>query len=219
MKPITDEEFNRFRDMCLNHEGWHLVSQDKWNIGYTMKTNSSSSLRLKLISNLFKPYSLELIFDMLNDPKYRKEWDVNLLERRVIEEIDEHNEIEYYSIKMPIVTNRDFVYQRAWRFTENEFIIFNKSIKDKRFPPVSGLVRAFFHISGYMVRKENEGNKLYYICHNEWNGWIPNFLINTIGVDVCPSVLGKMAEGCKKYTEWLEKQQPYERPWKKLLYY
>ncbi|KAL7713062.1 Phosphatidylcholine transfer protein [Entamoeba marina] len=216
MLPITDKEFDEFREMCLNHDTWNKVSSDDVNQAYTIQTNTTSSLRLKIVSRLFEEFPMSLIFDVLHDPSFRNVWDVNVIKRKVIETIDEHNEIDYYSIKMPVVTNRDFVYHRAWRYTDDEFIIFNRSIKDDRAPEEKGLVRGFFHIGGYMVRKENGKCRLYYIVHNEWNGWIPNFVINTIGASVCPSVLGRLVDGCKTYEEWKQVQENQERPWKKL---
>ncbi|ELP95236.1 phosphatidylcholine transfer protein, putative [Entamoeba invadens IP1] len=217
MKPFTDAEFEEFKTMCISDDGWTLANHDDINTGYTTQTENSSTLRMKLKSKLFEPFSINLVFDMLSDPQFRAEWDGNILERKTIDTIDEHNEIDYYSVSMPVVSNRDFLYQRGWKYNKDEFIIMNKSVVDQRAPEVSGIVRANIRISGYMVRIEDGKCKLYYIAHNDWNGWIPSFIFNTFGPSFCPSVLNKMAAGCKKYEDWYKQQKPYERPWKKLI--
>ena len=216
MKPITNEEFDHFKELCLSQEGWNeVITQEKLK-AYTKKTETST-LKLKVITTVFDEFDMNTLFDVLMDTMYRSEWDTNVMEKKIIEQIDDYNEIQYYQVKMPVVTNRDFVYIKAWRYVDDEFIIFNRSVEDAREPPRSNFVRGSFEDCGYFVRKEEGKIVLYYIIHNEWNGWIPAFLVNKLGVQVCPNVIAKLAEGCRKYNDWKSKQNDHKAPWKALL--
>ena len=217
MKPISNEEFDHFKELCLSNEGWDEALKNESLTGFTMKTESSSTLKLKVISTVFDEFPMETVFDVLMDTMYRSEWDVNVMEKKVIEYIDNYNEIQYYQVKMPVVSNRDFVYIKAWRYVDDEFIIFNRSVEYELEPPRDGFVRANFQDCGYFARKENGKTVLYYVIHNEWNGWIPAFLINKLGVQVCPSVIAKLADGCRKYEDWKSKQKDHKAPWKEFI--
>ena len=217
MKPISNEEFERFKNMCLNQDGWTHASTTGAVDIFTMQTESSSTLRLKLISKSFDDIELDTIFEVLMDTAFRTQWDPNVMHKKIIEVIDDYNEIQYYQVKMPIVANRDFLYIKAWRYSPDEFIIFNRSIEDEREPPRNDFVRAFFHDCGYYVRKEEGRPILYYVLHNEWNGWIPSFFINRIGLSFCPSVIDKLVDGCHKYDNWKKEQKDHQAPWRKLM--
>ena len=40
------------------------------------------------------------LYDVLHDPDYRREWDENMIEGYNIEQIDECNDVGYYSAKV-----------------------------------------------------------------------------------------------------------------------
>jgi hypothetical protein len=42
----------------------------------------------------------DILYDVLHDPDYRKEWDENMIEGYNIEQIDTTNDVGYYSAKV-----------------------------------------------------------------------------------------------------------------------
>ena len=215
-KPMTKEDFDDFRKQCDSTENWNEVYTTETTKGYTQATESTSALKLKVISYDFKDMDPGLIYDVLHEPEFRRNWDTHLIERIPFKVIDECNDLNYYSLKMPVVSNRDYVYQRGWWYNKDktEFIICNRSITHPDYPDKKGFVRAIFYISGYMIRKNEKGETVfYYITHNEWNGWIPNWLVNSAGKSVCPKIIEGLFESCKKYPEWKSKHNPDVKPW------
>ena len=57
-------------------------------------TNVPNLIQLK---SVFKDVSAMVIFDVLNDPEYRKKWDVSMVEAYEICQLSPNNDIGYYA--------------------------------------------------------------------------------------------------------------------------
>ena len=51
------------------------------------------------IRSVFKDVSASLVYDVLHDPHYRKQWDTNMLEGYEICYLNPNNDIGYYACK------------------------------------------------------------------------------------------------------------------------
>jgi hypothetical protein len=63
----------------------------------------------------------EMLYEMLNNHSYRKVWDENMIEGKVIQMITPVDEVGYYAAKAPSpISNRDFVTHRTFRAFKDE---------------------------------------------------------------------------------------------------
>jgi hypothetical protein len=50
----------------------------------------------------FKDIPASLLYDVLHDSEYRAQWDDNMVEGFLIEQLDKHNDVGYYSAKVTL---------------------------------------------------------------------------------------------------------------------
>lgn len=132
--------------------------------------------------------------------------------------ISDTAEVGYYSAKMPTgVSNRDFCNLRTWqsRPKKGEWTIFNFSVKHKDCPEKKGFVRANSILTGYYIRKVEEGTEFNYYSQSDPKGWIPSFVINFLMTKLAPRLIEKLHAVSLKYDDWKAENNPDEKPWLK----
>jgi len=212
--PDTEEDFDKFVAACDSTEGWNLVHEEEGMKVWDMKSDLSPINIIKL-STHFKKIDPLVLYDVLHDPEYRATWDDHMVEGYNIQQIDANNDVGYYSAKgMLTVSGRDFVNQRAWRVKGDEYIIKNHSVKHPKAPEKKGFVRAWSFMTGYLVRKHEEGCTLVYYTQTDPKGWIPTMVVNKVTKSFAPKNIQKLAEHASKYNEWKAKNKPDHKPWR-----
>jgi len=219
-RPVTDAECDDFVNFAdSTGDQWRECYQSKdgkvkvWD----QKSQESAINIVKLIAQL--EVDALVLYDVLHDPDYRLEWDENMVEGYLIEQLDATNDVGYYSAKSPValVKGRDFVNQRSWRVKEStEYLIFNHSVVHPKKPVDHNFVRANSIRSGYLVRRgpTPTGSTLTYITQADPRGWIPAALINSLTTRFAPKLIHKLEEAAKRYPEWKAKHEPDRYPWR-----
>jgi len=212
--PDTEEDFDKFVTVCDSTGGWRVVHEDTSIKVWDMKSSESAINIVKIWAH-FKNVDPLVLYDVLHDPEYRATWDDHMVEGYNIQQIDPNNDVGYYSAKgMLSVSGRDFVNQRSWRVRDDEYIIKNHSVKHPNAPEKKGFVRAWSFMTGYLVRKHEQGCTLTYYTQTDPKGWIPTFVVNNVTKKFAPSNIQKLEEHAAKYTEWKANHDPHNKPWR-----
>jgi len=220
-RPATQEEFDEFvgfadstgtqwRTAYHSHDGKITV--------WDQKSDTSAVNIVKLVARLPELEALTL-YDVLHDPDYRKEWDDNMVEGYLIEQLDANNDVGYYSAKSPValVSPRDFVNERSWRVKDEgkEYVIMNHSVVHPKMPETKKFVRANSIKTGYLVRPHSEGGcVLTYITQTDVRGWIPTSLMNTLTTKFAPKLIERLERVGKGYHAWKSEHNPNSFPWR-----
>lgn len=179
--------------------------------------NSFLILDVSQLKYTFKDISAEVLYDVIHDPEYRRQWDEYMIEGYEICTLDATNDIGYYSVKCPsVMKNRDFVNERSWRVTEGEYMIFNHTVHHKDHPERKEFVRAFSFLTGYLLRPlEDKGCLFTYVTQTDMKGWIPAWVANKAATLFAPKVVDKMDKAARGYVEWKKENKPEWKPWLK----
>jgi len=214
-KLSTTEDFEYFKREAESMDGWHECYKNEMCQVWT-KSNEKSTIHVTRAHAVFRKLSPEILYDTLHDAEYRADWDDKMIEGKVIEQLDSFNEVGYYSAKAPFgIANRDFVNLRSWRADadKGEWLIFNHSVTHKDMPEKKDFVRARSILTGYYVKKTEEGCTLTYITQSDPRGWIPNMIVNTLTTKFAPTILNNMYNAALNYPEWKAKHHPDKKPW------
>jgi len=222
-RPATQEEFDNFIRFADSTGGeWReaYASSDGKVQVWDAKSRDSSINIVKLVAVLSNTDPL-VMYDVLHDPDYRKEWDDNMVEGYLIEQLDANNDVGYYSAKAPValVSARDFVNERSWRVKEDlEYLIMNHSVVHPKLPEQKGFVRANSIMTGYLVRRNTTGTgcTLTYITQTDPRGWIPSSLMNQLTKTYAPKIVGRLDAAAAKYRAWKDAHRPDYAPWRGL---
>jgi len=216
----TKEDFDKFKNTIDAEQGWTLAHEDKKKnlIVWQQVTPESAINMVKLRAELNCPPSV--VYDVLHDADYRKEWDESMEEGYCIEQLDSHNDVGYYSAKSPIftVSARDFCNQRSWWKNPDgsEYIIFNHSVKHDKSPEKKGFIRAWSILSGYLLRPcagNPDKTLFFYLTQCDLRGWIPTFAINQGASKFAPGIVDKLNKCSPLYTTWKASHKPDEKGW------
>jgi len=221
--PLADKEsFDKFRSACDSEEGWNLVIEDKkrhitvWEQASKKAETTINMVRMKAHLNI----DPSVLYDVIHDADYRKEWDENMDEGYCIQQLDSYNDIGYYSAKSPFfaISGRDFCNQRSWWTDGNntEYIIHNHSVIHPASPEKKHYVRAWSHMTGYLIRPDpaNEtGCVFIYLTQTDLRGWIPPWAINQGASKFAPQLVDKLAKVSPAYVAWKDKNNPDNKPW------
>lgn len=210
------EDFKRFKDGIFDEEGWdEMYKKDHMKV-FT-KNLSNSNIRACKARAIFEDVEPEELYNVLHDHDFRKTWDENMMDGHVVELINKHTEIGYYAAKMPsVVSNRDFCNLRTWkaRPKKGEWIIFNFSVRHQNCPEKKGFVRANSILTGYFIRKLEEGGiEFNYYSQSDPKGWIPSFVINTLMTKLAPRLIEKLHSVALTYKDWKKENNPEHMPW------
>jgi len=74
-------------------------------------------------------------------------------------------------------------------------------------------VRAQSILTGYCVKRSEEGCTLTYLTQSDPKGWIPTMIVNTLTTKFAPTILNNMYNAALKYPEWKAKHNPDKKPW------
>lgn len=218
VRVADDSDFNHLKELCCCHEGWNEVYNKKGTAVWT-KTNDVSDFKMIKVQATYKDISASLLYDVLQDPNYRKQWDTNMIEGYEICCLNPFNDIGYYALKTPKpLKNRDFVILRSWLELPREYCIVNHSVNHKQIPVKKGFVRGMSYFTGYYItpldnRKNQPGCKVVYVTQSDPKGRLPAWAVNKLTSTMAPRVMNKMHKACRKYDQWKAKNQPDHKPW------
>jgi hypothetical protein len=212
----TDADFDEFKRKCEEEgNGWEIAYEGNGS-KVCRKRGTGDAIDPVRVSTTFPTLDPEILYDILHDHAYRAVWDTNMIDGIVIEQLDERNEIGYYSAKAPLgISNRDFLNQRMWRHKDDEWIIMNHAIEHPEWPAKKGFVRATSVCSGYYIAKKPAGCYFVYYTQSNPNGWIPGFVINNIMSTFAPKMVEKLYQAALDYPAWKAKNNPDQKPWRK----
>lgn len=212
----TNDDFEEFRTFCTSDEGWGEVYKDSKYRVWTRKS-SDSSINIVKARTHFADVAPATLYDVLHDHEYRKTWDDNMIKGYVIQMINKHTEVGYYSAKMPAtVSNRDFCNLRTWRADaeRKEYIIFNFSVIHPDCPEQKGFVRARSLKTGYLVQTAEDGGSIFtYFSQSDPKGWIPTWVINMLMTKLPPKILDKLHTVSLAYPAWKAEHDPEAKAW------
>eukprot|EP01123_Difflugia_compressa_P001469 TRINITY_DN1172_c0_g1_i1.p1 TRINITY_DN1172_c0_g1~~TRINITY_DN1172_c0_g1_i1.p1 ORF type:complete len:235 (+),score=28.68 TRINITY_DN1172_c0_g1_i1:127-831(+) len=213
------ESYDNFRSVCDSADGWTLMHDDhKKHVTIWQQHSKDSPIHVVRMRATL-PVPASVLYDVLHDADYRKEWDENMVEGYCIEQIDGHNDVGYYSGKSPFfgISGRDFCNQRSWWDSPDgsEYIIHNHSVIHPSCPEKKDYVRAWSHLTGYLIRPNQDGTSctFVYLTQTDLKGWIPAWAINQGGSKFAPQLLDKLGRVSPLYVEWKSKHKPDEKPW------
>jgi len=181
---------------------------------------ANSPINLVKMWATLKDIPAALVYDVLHDPDYRKDWDNNMAEGYNIAILDAHNDVGYYAGKSPFfaLSGRDFCNQRSWYVNpdKTEFIIMNHSVLHKDCPEKKGFVRAWSHRTGYIVRVDPNDSKssiLFYSTQTDMKGSIPYWAVNQVMKIFAPKLVENIQRVAPGYNEWKAKNDPEKKIW------
>jgi len=217
--PVDDKAFDDFVSACDAKEGWNVCYESSdGKIKVWDQSSEKSAVNIVRLQAIFADVNMEVLYDTLHDPDYRKVWDDKMIEGYLIEQINATNDVGYYSAKMPFpLTNRDFVNERSWRVKKDEeYIIMNHSVVHPKEPEKKGFVRANSIKTGYMIRpnETKTGCIITYQTQTDPRGSIPTWLVNQVTKSFAPNIVGNLERAAKGYTDWKSKNDPDRKPWR-----
>jgi len=218
VRVAEDADFDRLRTLCQCHDGWKMVLQ-KHEVTVWVKSNDISDFNVIKIRGAFDDIPAAVVFDVLNDPIYRKKWDFNMIEGYEICQLSPNNDIGYYAMKVPKpLKNRDFVTLRSWLDLGKEFMIFNHSVDHASLPPKKNFVRGVSYLTGYYIQStvdnsDKPGCNVTYVTQSDPRGKLPVWAVNKATQILAPKVMTRLHKACRGYAAWKSQHLPNLKPW------
>jgi len=216
----TDEDFDEFISACETEAGWDECFNEG-NIKVWDQKVQNSDINIVKVRAIFIDIDPVVLYDVFHDAEYRREWDENMIDGHEFEQLDDNNDVGYYSVRCPApLTNRDFVNQRSWRIKDKTYVIKNHSVNYPKCPPKKGLIRARSIRTGYYILALEDadhrpaGCQLTYLTQSDPKGNIPSFISNIVTKKLAPKIVSKIHSAAKKYPEWKNKHNPEIHPWR-----
>ncbi|XP_064636421.1 START domain-containing protein 10-like [Lineus longissimus] len=218
--------FDTFKEICVNcsgESGWKLEFNKSPPTKVWSKKNDYSSFKVLKGFTVFEDVTPGQLYDVIHDPRYRRQWDPHMIEGREICFINPCNDIGYYSIKSPVpgMKNRDFVTQRSWLAQDhlNEYIIMNHSVNHKSCPPKKEFVRGKSFLTGYYITPHQNkmgkmGCEFYYITQCDVGGQLPAWIVNMATGIMAPRMFKKLNKVAAAYPAWKKENEPNWMPWR-----
>ncbi|ESO09879.1 hypothetical protein HELRODRAFT_72797 [Helobdella robusta] len=218
VKIAEDADFTKLRNLCEIHEDWK-VEYNKNNIMVWTKTTDLCDFKMLKLRSIFQDITASTVFDVINDPVYRKNWDINMIEAYEICQLSPNNDIGYYAMKVPKpLKNRDFVTERSWLDLGKEYLIFNHSVSHAAIPLKKNFVRGISYITGYQITSLHgdchlPGVQVTYVTQSDPRGKLPSWAVNKAATILAPKLLSKLHKACIKYNSWKSNNDPLWKPW------
>ncbi|KAJ8298162.1 hypothetical protein KUTeg_024693 [Tegillarca granosa] len=214
VRVAEDTDFLKLKSLCEDTEGWKQ-EYNKQNVSVWTKNNDVSSFKMVKVRAVFTDFNFDVLYDVLHDSDYRKQWDHVMLEGYEICSINPNNDIGYYAMKCPSpLKNRDFITQRSWLHLGSEFYIFNHSVIHSKYPPKKGFIRGTSYLTGYFVRKLSENScQFTYVSQSDPKGHLPSWVVNKATKILAPKVIGRIHKACINYPRWKSANNPGFKPW------
>jgi len=213
LRVADDSDFDRLKVYLTRGDGWNL----EYTSGPTKvhsRLGDKSSFRMIKLHTTFKDVSADTLYDVLQDPDYRKIWDKHMVEMKDLGILNPNNDVSYYALHCPSpVKNRDFVLQRSWLQTPKEYYIINHSVFHKNLPPRKGFVRGLSYLTGFLITPLPVGCDLGYVAHSDPRGCLPVWVTNKISTIIAPRLVKKLHKACINYNQWKYMNKPQWKPW------
>lgn len=209
-----DSDFDMLKQLVDDNTTWKL-EYDKDETKVWSKLTPKCNLKMIKVLSVFPNTRADVLFDVLHDPEYRKEWDEHMQASIEIGYLNPNNDVGYYAISCPPpVKNRDFVLQRSWLDAGDEKMILNHSVNHKDYAPRKGYIRAVSHLTGFVLRQTFAGCFMNYISQTDPRGKLPPWLVNKITQKFAPRVVKQLKKAADGYESWKYAQpNPSLKPW------
>lgn len=214
VKIADDSDFDMLKTLVDDHTNWKL-EYDKDETKVWTKLTPKCNFKMVKVHSVFQNVHADILFDVLHDPEYRKEWDEHMQASVEIGYLNPNNDVGYYAISCPApVKNRDFVLQRSWLDVGEEKLILNHSVNHKDYAPRKGYIRAVSHLTGFVLRQKSTGCFLGYISQTDPRGKLPPWLVNKITQKFAPRVVKQLRKAAEGYESWkIAQANPVLKPW------
>jgi len=214
VRVAEDADFQLLKTLIDCHDGWRLDYNNKPLIMVWTKPTEETNFKMIKVKALFKDVKATVLYDVLHDPAYRRVWDTYMIESYDIGCLNPNNDIGYYAAKSPPpLKSRDFVLQRSWLDTGNEYIILNHSVYHESVPVKQEYIRAISYLTGFLVRPSGTGCEMGYVTQCDPKGSLPTWLVNKMTQILMPKVVKRIQKACLGYEEWKKLNNPNHKPW------
>lgn len=160
-----DNDFEALKKLVDESEGWSL-ELTKGDTKVWTRPVDGCNFHMVKIHTKFCEIPAEVLYDVLHDPDYRKEWDSHMLASQEIGCLNVNNDVGYYASKLKYTYKklvnknnhsfsqvscptplkpRDFVLLRSWLDTgpNGEQMVLSRSILHKDWPAKKGFIRYY----------------------------------------------------------------------------
>uniref|UniRef100_A0A0K2VH66 START domain-containing protein 10 n=1 Tax=Lepeophtheirus salmonis TaxID=72036 RepID=A0A0K2VH66_LEPSM len=210
-----EKDFESLRAFLARDEGWNKAYDKKDMSVWTRSDSQDSAFKMLRVKTEFSDVPASILFDVIQDPDYRKTWDRHMLEYKNIGYLNPCNDIGYYSLSCPSpMKNRDFVIQSSWLQSPDEYIIINHSVSHKDYPKKRGFIRGISYLTGFLIQPKGKGCTVGYVTHSNPKGKFPNWVSNKLSTTLAPKLVKRIHKACLKYNKWKAEHQPELKPWK-----
>jgi len=208
-----DSDFALLKVLLTRGDGW----TQEFSSGSTQvwtRPAENSHFRMIRLKTVFPDVSADTLYDVLHDPVYRKTWDKHMLSSCELGVLNPNNDLSYYALHCPApLKNRDFVLQRSWLQTPQEYYIINHSVFHRDFPAKKGFVRGLSHLTGFLITPMDKGCSLGYVAHSDPGGQLPVWVTNKLSTILAPKMVKRLHKACKTYNHWKNLHNPKQKPW------
>jgi hypothetical protein len=203
------------KSLCDTSSDWN-VAYEKKTVRVWTKPVDDSSLQMIKATSFYSDISADVMYDVLQDPIYRPNWDKYMLCQYDIGMLNPNNDLCYYALGgIPPFRSRDFVLQRSWLDTGDEKYICGHSVCHDKYPPGKAHVRATVYLTAYFVRSMGEhSTQVTYLTHSDPKGKLPSWFVNRLSKVIAPKLFKKLHKAALNYTEWKKNHNPFHKPWR-----
>lgn len=221
------EDFGRFRDICHDNDSFQLITNKKEYTFYQLPIELEGSKNVNIFKfSTYVDIDPSTFYDMIHDPHYRSEWDKNMAQGFNMVQITGYSDIGAFLAHFPVLmaAKRYTIAQRNWiaNEEENEYMIFNHSVDDMKNADEiyknknskidhKNHVRMDSYISGYYMKKENEGTRFIYLTCCDIKFAIGQSLLSYITKKFMPIQVSRIIDNAKKYDAWKKSQTEEEK--------
>lgn len=209
-----DSDFALLKILLTRGDGWELEHTSGSTKVWT-RPAENSSFRMIRLKTTFSDISADTLYDVLHDPLYRKTWDKHMLSSRELGVLNPNNDISYYALHCPPpLKNRDFVLQRSWLQTAQEYYIINHSVHHRDYPNQKTFIRGISHLTGFLVTPiDQKSCYLGYVAHSDPGGHLPSWVTNKLSSILAPKMIKRLHKACLNYVAWKRLHNPGHKPW------
>jgi len=213
VRVAEDSDFALLKVLLTCSEGWN----QEFSSGVTQvwtRPAENSNFKMIRVRTMFSDVDADTLYDVLHDPIYRKTWDKHMLSSSELGVLNPNNDLSYYALQCPPpLKNRDFVLQRSWLQTPQEYFIINHSVFHKDFPSKKGFVRGISHLTGFLITPLGNCCSLGYVAHSDPGGKLPVWVTNKVSTILAPKMVKRLHKACINYHSWKGLHNPNHKPW------
>ena len=214
VRVAEDQDFEELADVVDNQDGWKL-DYFRAPLKVWVKPAVNTDFHMIKVKTMFSDVPAAVLYDVLHDTAYRRTWDRFILASGSIGCLNASNELSYYAARCPPpLRNRDMVLLRSWKADDRAFYVLSHSVFHAQYPPRPGFVRAFTHLTGFVVRPLSpRGCELHYVTHAEPGGRLPPWLVNKVTQTLAPGLVRRLHRAAIAYPAWKRKHDTVSKPW------